>query len=58
MRAFEFLLEDQEPAENPDIESMKKILASKIKELPTDPKTMGLLQEIEELLANIGAGRE
>ena len=56
MRAFEFLLEDQEPAENPDIESMKKILASKIKELPTDPKTMGLLQEIEELLANIGAG--
>ena len=24
MRAFEFLLEDQEPAENPDIESMKK----------------------------------
>jgi hypothetical protein len=56
MRAFEFLLEDEEPAENPDVENMKKVLASKIKQLPTDPKTMGLLQEIEELLANIGAG--
>lgn len=56
MRAFEFLLEDEEPAENPDVENLKKVLASKIKQLPTDPKTMGLLQEIEELLANIGAG--
>lgn len=47
MRAFEFLLEDEEPAENPDVENMKKVLASKIKQLPTDPKTMGYYRKLK-----------
>lgn len=69
MRAFEFLLErtktaaagQPEPAadqeqDSPAIEQLKAALASKIKELPTDPATQKILQEIEDLLASIGAG--
>jgi len=47
--------QDQE-LDSPDIESLKQALSSKIKELPTDPETMKLLHEIEDLLASIGAG--
>lgn len=58
MRAFEFLkeAEEQESPDSPDVENLKSTLASKIKELPTDEKTQKILQEIEELLASIGAG--
>jgi len=43
-------------ADSPAIEALKGNLSSKIKELPTDPETMKLLHEIEDLLASIGAG--
>jgi hypothetical protein len=69
MRSFEFLTErvasirapaksatPNDEADSPEIESLKLMLSSKIKELPTDPATMKLLQEIEDLLASIGAG--
>lgn len=67
MRAFEFLTEkaptapavEQSPTDekdSPDIESLKLTLSSKIKELPTDPASMKLLHEIEDLLSTIGAG--
>jgi hypothetical protein len=58
MRAFEFLTEadEQESPDSPDVENLKAALASKIKQLPTDEKTQKILQEIEELLASIGAG--
>lgn len=67
MRAFEILSEkvatkkiaaapvDSE-VDSPAIEQLKLALSAKIKELPTDPETMKLLQEIEDLLASIGAG--
>lgn len=44
------------PQDSPDIENLKAVLASKIKELPTDEQTTRLLHEIEDLLASIGAG--
>jgi hypothetical protein len=66
MRAFEFLIEkvikpavvspQEAEAESPEIENLKVQLSSKIKELPTDPETMKLLHEIEDMLATIGAG--
>ena len=71
MRAFEFLLEKvitKQPApaagaapaatdqESPEIEALKQTLSSKIRELPTDPGTMKMLHEIEDLLSSIGAG--
>lgn len=65
MRAFEFLFEkaketvvspEQAEADTPEIENLKAQLSSKIKELPTDPATMKLLQEIEDLLSSVGAG--
>lgn len=43
-------------ADSPEIEALKQALSSKIRELPTDPETMKLLHEIEDLLASIGAG--
>ncbi len=50
----------QQPADSevdsPEIEGLKQALSSKIRELPTDPETMKLLHEIEDLLASIGAG--
>lgn len=67
MRAFEILSEattsrksadlpaDQN-IESPDIVALKQALSAKIKELPTDPETLKLLQEIEDLLSTIGAG--
>lgn len=64
MRAFEFLIEKSPTAElpaaeaqdSPDIEALKLALSSKIKELPTDPATMKLLHQVEDLLSNVGAG--
>lgn len=66
MRAFEFLIEkvikpavvspQEAEAESPEIENLKVQLSSKIKELPTDPETMKLLHEIEDMLSTIGAG--
>lgn len=68
MRAFEFLFEKAEKqaplapagtdseADSPEIEALKQTLSAKIKELPTDPASMKLLQEIEDLLKSIGAG--
>jgi len=69
MRAFEFLTEkiktqaapiapvgSDPEQDSPEIENLKGALSAKIKELPTDPQTMKLLHEIEDLLASIGAG--
>ena len=59
MRAFEFLIEvtdSEDLRDSPDLENLKASLATKIKELPTDPQTQKILQEIEELLQSIGAG--
>ena len=42
--------------DSPAIEQLKLALSAKIRELPTDPETMKLLHEIEDLLSTIGAG--
>jgi len=42
--------------DSPDIERMKELLAAKIKEIPTDPASLKALEEIEDVLASIGAG--
>lgn len=42
--------------DSPEIEALKQALSAKIKELPTDPETLKLLHEIEDLLSTIGAG--
>jgi hypothetical protein len=47
---------NDDQTDSPEITALKSVLSSKIKELPTDPSTMKLLQEIEDLLASIGAG--
>ena len=39
-----------------DVESLKALLASKIKQLPADADTQRALQEIEELLSYVNAG--
>jgi hypothetical protein len=54
MRAREFLIERQQPAEA-NVSSLKAQLAGKIKELPTDAASMRLLHEIEDLLNTVGA---
>lgn len=71
MRAFEFLLEKTlkkqpssaptdpnavpgEPGSDP-LYNLKLAIANKIKVMPVDPKTERALQEIEDLLATIGA---
>ena len=65
MRAYEFLYEAapipqvsgaQQEQDSPEIEQLKLALSSKIKELPSDESTQKLLQEIEDLLATVGAG--
>jgi hypothetical protein len=54
MRFREFVTEKD--ADTPAVEELKAQLLAKIKELPTDPATMKTLQEIEDLLAAVGAG--
>jgi hypothetical protein len=47
---------DDDQTDSPEITALKSVISSKIRELPTDLSTMKLLQEIEDLLASIGAG--
>ena len=64
MRAFEFLIEksitvegsETEEKDSPEIEALKLTLSSKIKELPTDPATMKLLHQVEDILSSVGSG--
>jgi len=55
MRFKEIIREDQEES-SPAIEDLKAQLSAKIKQLPTDPATMKLLAEIEDLLSSVGSG--
>lgn len=50
------LFENTLPATVDELESMKSVIAAKIKELPTDDATAKTLREIEELLSHISSG--
>jgi hypothetical protein len=52
---FKILLEAPGPTID-ELESMKSVIASKIKELPDDDATAKALKEIEELLQHVNAG--
>jgi len=58
MRAKEFLtiLERDESTTQDPLYPIKFAIANKIKDLPNTPDTQKALQEIEEMLAHIGAG--
>ena len=52
---FKIILEAQTPTID-ELESMKLVIASKIRELPDDDATAKALKEIEELLQHVNAG--
>lgn len=52
---FKHIFEAQAPTLD-ELESMKSVIASKIKELPDDDATAKALKEIEELLQHVNAG--
>jgi hypothetical protein len=54
-REFKIILEAPGPTID-ELESMKAVIASKIKELPDDDATAKALKEIEELLQHVNAG--
>lgn len=53
---FDTLLEDARSVTQDELEGMKAVIASKIKELPSDDATAKALREIEELLQHVNAG--